>query len=330
MKKKFFLTVCLVWGLLLSACGAPASKPKVAMLLAQGGLGDRAFNDSANTGLQNAASQLGVETKTFEPQLDVAARAETVRQAAKAGYNPIIALGSENAPAVATVAAEFPNLSFVTIDAAAQGANITSVTFIETEGDFLAGALAALLSPGGKIGYLGGADVTVIRRIAYGFKQGVAYVNPQAQVEVQLIGGANDFSGFAKPEVGKQLTAAMYASGVEIVYAAAGGSSLGAIEAAKEAGKPVITTGSDQRWLAPEVVVTSRTKNMDRAVFDVIQQFTQGKLQPGLVTLDYRSGGIGLAPLAKTLVPAEIMTRFEQIRADLDAGKITVPAYTGQ
>src|SRR5258706_2603469 len=287
MNKKLFplFAILLALALILSACGAAVSKPKVAVMLARGGLDDKAFNDSANIGLQKAASELGAETKTFNYQ-DGDAELGAIRQAAKEGYTPIVALVSKNAIAVRAAAAEYSKLNFVIIDTTAQGANVTSVTFSELEGDFLAGALAALLSPNGKIGYLGGADVLVIRRIEFGFKQGVAYVNPQAQVDSQLIGGKDDFSGFAKPDVARQLTGDMYAGGDEIVYAAAGGSGLGATHAAKAAGKPIITTGSDQRWLAPSVVVTSRTKNMDDAVFTVIQQFTQGKLQPGTIMLD--------------------------------------------
>lgn len=331
MNKKSYsiITILLTLTVLLSACGATAAKPKVALMLARGGLGDKAFNDSANAGLQKAATELGVETKTFDYQ-DGDAQLDALRQAAKDGYNPIIALGSENAKAVSTVAAEYPKLSFAIIDTTAQGANVTSVTFSELEGDFLAGALAALLSPNARIGYLGGADVLVIRRIEFGFKQGVAYVNPDAQVETLLIGGKDDFSGFAKPDVANQLTDQMYSGGDDIVYAAAGGSGLGAIDAAKTAGKPIITTGSDQRWIAPEVVVTSRTKNMDAAVYSLIQQFSQGKLQPGTITLDYKSGGIGLAPLSDTLVSAEIKAKFEQIRSDLEAGKISIQPFSGQ
>jgi len=331
MNRKFFplLAALLVLTTIFSACGPAQVRPKVALMLARGGLGDKAFNDSANAGLQKAAGDLGAETRTFvyqdgDPQL------QTIRQAAKDGYNPIIALGSENSKAITTVAAEYPKTSFAIIDTTATGANVTSVTFVETQGDFLAGALAALLSPNGKIGYLGGADVTVIRRIQFGFQQGVAYVNPQARVDAQLIAGKDDFSGFAKPDIARQMTAAMYAAGDDLVYAAAGGSGLGAIDAAKAAGKPIITTGSDQRWIAPQVVVTSRTKNMDAAVYSLIQQFAQGKLQPGTIILDYKSGGIGLAPLSDALVPAAIKAKFEQIRTDLDAGKITVQPYTGQ
>jgi basic membrane protein A len=331
MNKKVipFGIILLLISILLSACGVATAKPKVALMLARGGLGDQAFNDSANSGLQKAAGELGAETKTFDYQ-DGDPQLEAMRQAARDGYNPLIALGSENAQAITTVAEEFPKTGFVIIDTTAQGANVTSVTFSELEGDFLAGALAALLSPNGKVGYLGGADVTVIRRIEFGFKQGVLYVNPQAQVDSQFIGGKDDFSGFAKPDVGKELAAHMYAGGDDVVYAAAGGSALGAIEAASAARKPIITTGSDQRWIAPEVVVTSRTKNMDDAVFTVIQQFSQGKLQPGNITLDYKSGGIGLAPISQDLVSADILAKFEQIRSDLEAGKITIQPFTTQ
>jgi basic membrane protein A len=332
VNKKFVLLciAVLVMATVLSACGAGLFKPKVALMLARGGLGDKAFNDSANAGLQKAASELGAETKTFEFQGNDKDEIDLLHQVAQQSYDPIIAIGSENSNAINTVAAEYPKLNFVIIDGAGKGKNVTSVTFSELDGDFLAGALAALLSPNGKLGYLGGADVTVIRRIGFGFAQGVKYVNPQAKIDVRYIGGKDDFSGFAKPNDGKQLTALMYQAGIDVVYAAAGGSGLGAIDAAKEAKKPIITTGSDQRWIAPEVIVTSRTKNMDDAVFSMIQQFIKGNLQSGTVTLDYKSGGIGLAPISDKLVSAEILAKFEKIRADLEAGKITTQPYTGQ
>ena len=321
----------LATALVLSSCHAGLFKPKVALLLARGGLGDKAFNDSANAGLQKAAGELGAETKSFDFQGNDDDQITLLHQIAQQSYDPIIAIGSENMVAVNAVAAEYPKLNFVIIDASSKGKNVTSVVFSELEGDFLAGALAALLSPSGKIGYLGGAEVTVIYRIGFGFKQGVKYVNPKAQIDTRYIGGQDDFSGFARPDVGKRLTTRLYyEDGDEIVYAAAGGSGLGAIDAAKEAGKPIITTGSDQRWSAPAVVVTSRTKNMDDAVFSAIQQFIQGSLQPGTTTLDYKSGGIGLAPLSEKLVSAEILAKFQKIRSDLEAGKIFVQPYTGE
>jgi basic membrane protein A len=310
----------------LVGCGS-ASKPKVALMLARGGLGDKAFNDSANEGLQKAAQELDVEVATFDYQQDT--QEDNIRKVAQDGYGLVIALGSENSQAIDIVAGEFPDTKFAIIDSTADGANITSVTFSELEGDFLAGALAALMSENGKVGYLGGADVLVIRRIQFGFEQGVKYVNPNAEIVVQDIAGKDDFSGFAKPDEAESISAQMYSDGVDVIYAAAGGSVLGAIDAAKTANKPIITTGSDQRYLAPEVVATSRTKNMNEAVYMLIEMFTQDNLQSGIITLDYKSGGIGIAPLAD-FVPDSVSSEFDTIKADLDAGRITVSPFTGQ
>jgi basic membrane protein A and related proteins len=315
-----------VTSLYLGAC-AGSSKPKVALFLARGGLGDKAFNDSANEGLQKAAQELGAQVATFDFQPDT--QDANIRTAAQAGYGLIIAIGSENSQALGTLAAQFPKTKFAIVDTTAEGANVTSVTFSELEGDFLAGALAALLSKNNKVGYLGGADVLVIRRIQFGFEQGAVYVTPNAEIVAQDIGGRDDFSGFAKPEEAAKISAQMYASGVDVIYAAAGGSSLGAIEAARSAGLPIITTGSDQRYLAPEVVATSRTKNMNQAVYMLIDLFTQNKLQAATLQLDYKSGGIGIAPLAD-FVPQAVSIKFDSIRRDVESGKISIQPFTGQ
>jgi basic membrane protein A len=328
MKKLFnVITILAVMSLFLAACGSASNKPKVALMLARGGLGDKAFNDSANEGLQKSAQELGAEVKTFDYQQDT--QEDNVRKAAQAGYTLVIGLGSENSPAIASVAKEFPETKFAVIDTTAEGANITSVTFSELEGDFLAGALAALISANGKVAYLGGADVLVIRRIQFGFEQGAKYVKPDIEIVAQNIRGKDDFSGFAKPDEAKEIAAQMYDDGVDVIYAAAGGSTLGAIEAAKESGKPIITTGSDQRYLAPEVIATSRMKNMNAAVFMLIQKFINGELQSGVIQLDYKSGGVGIAPLSD-FVPASISSQFDSIRKDLESGKITVQPFIGQ
>lgn len=324
MKKVFtVISIFAVLSLLLAACGG-ATKPKVALFLARGGLGDKAFNDSANEGLQKAAQELGVEVMTFDYQQDT--QEENIRKAAQAGYKLIIGLGSENSSAIANIAKEFAEIKFAVIDATAEGANVTSVTFSELEGDFLAGALAALMSDNNKIAYLGGADVLVIRRIQFGFEQGAKYIKPDIEIVVQDIGGKDDFSGFAKPDEAKKIAAQMYADGADVIYAAAGGSVLGAIEAAKESAKPIITTGSDQRYLASEVIATSRTKNMNAAVFALIQKFIKGELQSGVVQLDYKSGGIGIASLSD-FVSDSVSTQFDSIRKDLESGKIIVQPF---
>ncbi len=298
----------------------------VGLALATGGLGDRAFNDGAYAGLQHAQNAYGIRFRVVEWK-DATNQAANLRDLAQERHDLVIAIGFENAQYLNQVATEYPRQRFAIVDAQVDQPNVTSVTFRELEGDFLAGALTALLSPEGVVGFLGGADIMIIRRIEHGWTQGIRYVNPDAQILVEYAGGKDDFSGFNKPELGTELTNKMYKQQAEVVYTPAGRTALGAIDAAQQQQRLVITTGSDQRWIAPDVVVTSRTKNMDTAISTLLAELRAGTLEPGLRTLDLRSGGVGLAPLDSQLVPVEVREALEVIRQDLAAGNIPVQEY---
>ncbi len=301
---------------------APRPVVTVALALAVGDLGDRSFNDSAYAGLQRAQLELGARFRV-EPFRDRARQADALRELAQGRPDLVIAIGFDNAEALGIVAAEFPAQAFAIVDADVDAPNVTSIVFRELEGDFLAGALTALLSPGGTVGFLGGAEVPVIQRIEHGWRQGVLHVRPDARLLVSYITTGADGSGFGRPDLGRQITAAMFAEGAEVVYTPAGGAALGGIEAAQAAGRLVITTGADQRYIAPEVVVASRTKNMGPAVYSLIEDVVAGRLTPGTRELDLFSGGVGLTPLASSaLIPQQVRERMAAIEADLRAGRL--------
>jgi basic membrane protein A len=323
---------------LLTVCLGPETPPSqrvvsVGMALARGGLGDRSFNDSANAGLQRAQTELGVRFRVLE--FDEDDQVANLRTLVEERHDLIIGVGQENAAPIKTVAEEFPEQRFAVLDASVDAPNVTSVTFRELEGDFLAGALAAMLSPNGAVGFLGGADIDIIRRIEFGWMQGVKYINPQATFLSEYAAGENDFSGFAKPELGEELATRMYEQGADIIYVAAGRTGLGAIEAAKQAGRLAITTSADQRWIAPQAVVTSRTKNLDVVIFTLLQELLAGGLEPGIRTFDLASGGVGLAPIDgsglannPSLVSPEVQQKMATIQRDLFDGKIALQEFS--
>ena len=111
------------------------------------------------------------------------------------------------------------------------------MVFAEEQGSFLVGAAAACASPTGKIGFIGGVENDLIKKFEAGYTAGAKQVNPDATVEVKYITQPPDFTGFNDPAKGKAIAAAMYDSGIDVVYAAAGGSGKGMFEAAKESGK---------------------------------------------------------------------------------------------
>ena len=312
--------------------GQPATDPPrpvktIALALAVGDLGDRAFNDSAYAGLQRAQSELGVRFRVL-PFRNRERQPDTLRELAQERPDLVIALGFDNVEAVTAVAAEYPRQRFAIVDAAVEAPNVSSIVFRELEGDFLAGVLTALLSSSGSVGFLGGADVEVIRRIEHGWRQGVLYASPQATILTQFISTGGDRSGFGRPDLGQSLTADMFVRGAEVVYTPAGGSALGAIEAAQALDRLVITTGTDQRWIAPEAVVASRTKNMGTAVFTLAREVVEGTLAPGTRQLGLFSEGVGLTPLeGSPLIPEEVRERLATIEADLRAGRIALTEF---
>ncbi len=324
------LLVLLLLGTLLAACGTPAATSttslRIGVALGRGGLGDRSFNDSAFKGLKKAETELGIRFKTVAYN-DDQTPLEPLQQLAGQKYDLVVALGTEYVDALSTVAAANPDQHFAIIDAQVDAPNVTSITFNELKGDFLAGALTALVSQSPTVGFLGGADVPVIRRIQYGWEQGVHYVDENRAVIAAFVGGVNDFSGFSQPEKGKELTTQLFEQGADVVYVAAGRSGLGSIDAAKAKSRLVITTGADQRWIDP-VVLTTRTKNMDVAVYTVIKETLDGQLQPGTRSLDFDSGGVSLADLDSPHITGEVRNQLEEIRKDLQSGAITVKPYS--
>ncbi|MEW6187184.1 MAG: BMP family ABC transporter substrate-binding protein [Thermodesulfobacteriota bacterium] len=308
-----------------------ASKPayNVCLALGAGGLGDRAFNDSAYEGLYKANRELGIRFRVVEYR-GKSEQVFNLFQAAQEGYDLIIGIGFENGPPIKEVAVKFPRMKFALIDTSIEGPNISSVVFRELEADFLAGALCALLSATGTVGFLGGADIPVIRRIEFGWRQGILYIDPKTSVVSEYAGGRDDFSAFNKPDLGQKLAEKMLQGQADIIYAAAGGTDLGAIRAAQERKKMIITTGTDRRWMAPEAVIASRIKNVDVAVYKLLEELKADRLKAGVKILDLKTGGVGITELKHKKVPIEIREKIADLYQKVVSGKIKIKEFPAE
>ncbi len=322
MRLLYRLIVGLLFLSVITGCtpSEPRRQPvlNVGMLLARGGLGDRSFNDSAYSGLQQAQKLYGsVRFETVDYTSD-AANLEALRRFAREEYDLIIGVGFENAGYIETVAKEFPARKFAIIDVAVEGGNVTSVVYREQEGDFLMGVLAAMLTQSKKVGFIGGADIPIIRRIEQGFAQGVAFQDSSVTIVSELAGT------FTEPETGKKLAMDQYEDGVDVIYNAAGRTGLGIIDAAKESGKLTIGTSGDQRYLAPGNVAGNRPKRVDTAVLTLIKEVMDGRFAPGIRSLGLQEGGLSIGPFDENIVTAPMRQRLEELEKKLIAGEITV------
>jgi basic membrane protein A and related proteins len=312
-----------------SGGGGGGSQKKVALVIAQGGLGDKSYNDLAYSGFKSAVAKTGVEGRPIESN-DVVAQAQPIlERATKSGFGLVVDLEFSHADTLKKVAADNPKTQYALINAPVPGKNVTSVLFQEQEGSYLAGVLAAdmttrsgpRLNSKPVIGVIGGTKSTGIDKFLVGYIQGARDTNPKVKV---LTAYSNDF---ADPSKGKQIAESMYDRGADIVYAVAGGTGAGVIEAAKERKRYAIGVDTDQDGVAPGSVLTSMVKRTDLAVSRLVEDYSGGKLKGGETwNLGLKDNGVGLSPMKYTRkdVPDSVMADVEKAKQGIIDGKIKV------
>jgi basic membrane protein A len=313
--------------LLLFAAETRAAAFKVGLVLDKAGKDDQSFNASAYRGGQRAEKSLGVVVKTVEVR-DSSASESMMRALAGRKFDLVIAVGFSHAGAVKRVAPAFLDRRFVLIDSEVKQPNVTSVMFAEHEGSFLVGALAAMASKTGIVGFIGGMDIPLIRRFAVGYEAGIKLINPRAKIQSAYIGVTGD--AFNNPPKAKELALLQNSQGADVIFHAAGSSGSGLFDAAEERNFLAIGVDSNQNGVKPGHILTSMVKSVDVAVFESIRSATDGKLIGGQTVFHgFRTGGIDIAmdENNKRLITPEMYNKAESIKAAINSGKIKVPDY---
>ena len=152
-----------------------------AIVFDMGGKFDKSFNEAAFNGAERFKKESGIAYREFEVTSE-AQREQALRNMARRGSTITVGIGFAQATGMEKVAKEFPNLKFAIIDAVVDLPNVQSIVFKEHEGSFLVGMAAALASKTGKVGFVGGMDIPLIRRFALGYEEGARYVNPKLEI----------------------------------------------------------------------------------------------------------------------------------------------------
>lgn len=325
---------------------ADGSGKTIGLLFDVTGRGDKSFNDSAAAGLDKAKTDFKVAGVESTPEAaDGSDRPDRIKQVADGDAGLIIGVGFLWATGVRESAAAHPDKSYGIIDETVLDdngtpndatddkplPNVRSMVFAEEQGSYLVGVAAACASKSNKVGFIGGVETGLIKKFEAGFVAGVHSIKPDATIEVKYLTQIPDFTGFNDPTKGKATAAAMYSSGIDVIYAAAGGSGKGLFEAAAETGKVgqnwAIGVDSDQ-YLAVDAtqqpyILTSMLKRVDLATYQAIGSFLSGSFSTDLVRYDLKSGGIAYSG-SNPAVNAFAGT-INQAMDDIIAGKVTVP-----
>jgi basic membrane protein A and related proteins len=340
--------------------GAAASGMKIGLVTDVGGRGDQSFNDGALRGVEMWAANKKYTASGYQP-LPEAERAASIPENLKSlgitplNVNPVVLTSKaqeDYEPNLGLLAAEKcelsvgvgfmienavehaaernPNARFLLIDSPLLDAqnkpftkpNVRTVVFREQESSFLVGALAGLATKSGKVGFVGGMEVPLIKRFEVGFVAGIKSVNAQAEGAAKRVYTGN----FDDSASGKRAALDLYNQGVDIIYHASGAGGLGVIQAAKEQNKLAIGCDSDQAHLAPQSVLTSTLKHMDYAIYSTVKSVVEGKFEAGDVALGLKEGGVNMAPVTLDFPnKQEALAKVEKLRKAVLDGKIRVP-----
>ena len=320
------LLALLAIGVLGAVAHAQTAAIKPAIVYANGGKFDKSFNEGVSNGAKKFSDETKIAVVDFEPANETQFE-QAQRRFAQRGQDPIIAVGFSQAVALEKVAKEFPNIHFTIIDMMVDLPNVQSVLFKEQEGSFLVGVLAALASKSGKIGFVGGMDIPLIRRFQCGYEQGIKYANPNAELIANMTGTTP--AAWNDPGRGAELAKGQFDRGVDVVYAAAGNTGTGVLQAAKDRGKYAIGVDSNQNYLHPGTMLTSMMKRVDLAAYQSFKAAQAGTWKGGVQVLGLKEGGVdwALDQYNEKLVTPEMKAKVEAAKADIIAGKIVVHDY---
>ncbi len=307
---------------------------RVGLVFDVGGRGDKSFNDSAFAGLMRARDELGIAAEYIEPA-DGSDRESALRIFASRGFDLIIGTGFIFTDDVTLLAEEYPDVPFACVDYALRvdddgnvvppPANVAALKFREEQGSFLVGAVAGLSSESGRVGFVGGMPVPLIKRFEAGYRAGVTHVCSDCEVVSNYAGVSH--TAFKDPGKGKELGLAQYRSGADVIYHASGSTGLGVFEAARETGLYAIGVDSDQYHEMPGHVMTSMVKRVDNALFAIIEDVAADRFEGGIHSFGLAEDGVGYVhdDNNRELLSTSVVESVERIREQIIAGELDVP-----
>ncbi len=312
---------------IFAAVTAFAEEFKPAVIYDMGGKFDKSFNEGVFNGIKRFTDETGVEVMEFEVTNETQ-REQAMQRMVDRGATLVLGVGFAQADAINKVAGENPDRKFAIIDVNwLDQPNLRQYAFKEHEGSYLVGMAAALASKSGKVGFVGGMDIPLIRAFACGYEQGAKSVNADIEVLQNMTGTTP--AAWNDPGKGAELTQSQIDRGADVIYQAAGGTGIGVIRAAADAGKLAIGVDSNQNHLAPGSVLTSMLKRVDVAAYETMKDGMSGNFDTGVRILGLAEGGVGWAldENNKDLVTDDMKATVEAASAKIVAGEVTVHDY---
>lgn len=350
--KKFAVVLCvlLMLGSFAFAQGgkeAASAKQnlRVGMVTDAGTIDDKSFNQGTWEGIKRAGEEFGLDVKYLKPAGTT--EADYLKEMGNlydAGYKFIVCPGFKFETAVYEAQDKWKDAKFVILDGEPHTAdyatfriepNVVALYWAEQESGFLAGIAASLQMKEAEFGFIGGMEIPAVQKFNWGWQQGIKYANENYGTKITLKQENGLYQGsFDNIAAGQQIAASMFDKGVKVIFAAAGGVGVGAINEAKSrvsSGQNVWIVGVDvdqySEGVLPSgksVILTSAMKYLDRASYDMIVDEMNGNFPAGqILRLNATNNGIGI-PVENPNLSADVQAEVAKVYDKIKSGEIKV------
>lgn len=342
MKKLLKVALAAAMTVGLVACsggnqgGEPTETKTYGFVTDTGGINDRSFNQTSWEGLKKYCEEAGFTEGTDYSYVISEKESDYVPNLTGfAGKDLVVAAGFLFEKAITETADQYPDQKMLIIDVASidpeKYPNVQQAVFNEHEGSYLVGvAAASMAKKAGKdtVGMIIGMESETMNKFWAGYQQGVYSVDPDMKI---LYDNVNDFSS---QEKGKTAAAKQYDNGAYVIYHAAGGSGMGAINEAasrRDAGEDVWVIGVDTDQYeygkygdgTQSAVLTSMLKRVDVAAYNAAKAIAEGTFKGGVVRYSLAEGGVGI-PENNPSMPEDVKKAVDEAYNAIKEGKVTV------
>lgn len=332
MRLKVLFTGWLILLLFLPAC-APTSPQCaredvfcVGFVTNTERINDNPLNRSAWEGILQSQKELGARVQYIE-SVDVRDYEKNIAAFADESYDVIVTVGFGMGRATLQAADTYPNIDFIGVDQFQneETPGVAGPVFQEDRGGFLVGALAAMMSETGKIGAVCGPDfISSYWQLGEGYQAGAAYADKLMNTTTDVfIAYLEAGGGSSSDSESADAARSMIEQGADTIFSCNSAPfDTGTLIAAARAGAYVIGADHDRYLTLPEAaprMLTSVVKLAAPSVFELIRLSQNGEFPVG----NYL-GEVEIAPFheLENVVPAEVRTTLEEIKAGLSDGTI--------
>ena len=183
------------------------------------------------------------------------------------------------------------------------------------EPSYLSGIVAGASTESNVIGMVGGYAIPEVNRLMHAFMDGARSINPDVKFLVNFIDSWYD------PPKAKESAFAMMDAGADIMYAERFGVSDAAVERGIKAIGNVIDTSADY----PDTILSSAIWHMEPTINRAISKVADGTFEASdYGQYSFMGYGGGSLVLDESLVPANVVSKVQEVEADIRAGMFRV------